>query len=89
LPNGEQVKILIVVLKGFGYVWVTLAVIGLFVGTVRAWMQGGFPAAQEFVSPFEIFNWVALAMTLAPGVGALSWAKSLSENQATQAATLP
>jgi len=76
------VKAWIVVLKVFGYVWVTLAVIAILIGIAGTWMKGGFSAVQELMSPFNVVNWVVMVITLAPGLGALAWANNLAEKQA-------
>ena len=76
------VKIWIVVLKVFGYLWTTLAVIAILIGYAGVWMKSGFSAVQELLSPFNVINWVVTVITLAPGLGALAWAKNLSEKQA-------
>lgn len=79
--KGSVVKVWIVVLKVFGYLWTTLAVIAIFIGIVGVGMKGGFSAVQELLSPFNVVNWVVTVITLAPGIGALAWAKNLSEKQ--------
>lgn len=75
-------KVWINVLKVFGYIWVTLGVIAILIGIAGTWMKGGFSAAQELMSPFNVVNWVVMVITLAPGLGALAWAKNLAEKQA-------
>jgi len=80
--DGMAVKIWIVLLKGFGYIWVALGVIAILIGIAGTWMKGGFSAVQDLMNPFNVVNWVIMAITLAPGVGALTWAKSLTEKQA-------
>jgi hypothetical protein len=70
-------KIWIKVLKGFGYVWLTLAGIVIFVGIVGVWMKSGFSGVQELLSPFNILNWLVTVVTLAPGIAALMWAEKL------------
>lgn len=69
-------------LKVFGYVWLTLGVIAIIIGIAGTWMRGGFAAVQELMSPFNVANFVVMAITLAPGLGALAWAKKLTEKQA-------
>ncbi len=78
-------KLWITVLKVFGYIWVTLAVVFIVVGIVGVWMKGGFSAVQELLSPFNIVNWVVTVITLAPGIAALMWAEKLSQKQAVPA----
>lgn len=76
-------KVWIAVLKVFGYVWVTIGVIAILIGIAGTWMKGGFSAVQDLMSPFNVVNWVVMVITLAPGFGALAWAKNLAEKQAS------
>lgn len=70
-------KIWITVLKGFGYIWFSLAAVLITIGTVGVWMKGGFAAVQELLSPFNVANFVVMVITIAPGAGALVWAEKL------------
>jgi len=73
------VKIWITVLKVFGYIWITLAGLLIFVGILGVWMEGGFSAVQDLLSPFNVINGVVTIITLAPGMAALIWAEKLSK----------
>lgn len=70
-------KIWITLLKGFGYVWLTLAGLLILAGIAGTWMKGGLAAVQELLSPFNIVNWIVTLITLAPGLGAVAWADKL------------
>ena len=70
-------KIFVVVLRVFAYVWLIAAALLILAGIVGTWMKGGFSAVQELMSPFNIVNYVAIVVTLAPGLGALAWADRL------------
>lgn len=70
-------KIWILVLKVFAYIWLTAASLLIFAGIVGTWMNGGFSAVQDLLSPFNIVNVVVTVLTLAPGIGALEWAKRI------------
>ena len=74
----------IVVLRIFGYLWVTLAVIAILIGIAGVWMKDGFSGVQDLLSPFNIVNYLVMAITLAPGMGALAWANHLKEKRASQ-----
>jgi hypothetical protein len=78
------VRVRIKVLRVFGYIWVTLAVVLILVGYIGVWMKGGFTVVQELLSPFNIVNWVIMLITLAPGIAALMWAEKLSQKQTMQ-----
>ena len=82
-------KTWIMVLKGFGYVWLTLAALLILVGISGVWMKEGFSAVQDLLSPFNIVNWLATLITLAPGIGALVWADKLKEKQFTSGKSDP
>ena len=70
-------KVWIVVLKVFGYIWLTGAVLLILAGIAGTWMKGGFSAVQDLLSPFNVVNWVVTVITLAPGLGVLVWADKL------------
>ena len=70
-------KVGIVLLKTFGYIWLTAATLLILAGIAGTWMKGGFTAVQELLSPFNVVNWIVTAITLAPGIGALVWADKL------------
>jgi hypothetical protein len=73
----RQLKVWIILLKVFGYVWLTAAVILILIGIVGIWIKGGFSAVQELLGPFNIINWIVTIITLAPGLGAIAWAEKL------------
>jgi len=83
------VKVWIVVLKVFGYLWVALAIIAILAGIAGTWMKGGFSAVLELLSPFNFVNWIVTVVTLAPGIGALAWSKSLAEKRTRAASESP
>ena len=70
-------KVWIVVLKVFGYVWLASAVLPIIAGIAGTWMKGGFSAVRDLPSPFNIVNRVVSVINLAPGLGALAWAGDL------------
>lgn len=49
-------KLWIKVLRGFGYVWLVLAGVLIFVGIIGVWMKSGFSATMDLLSPFNIKN---------------------------------
>ncbi len=71
-------KIWIALLRGLGFLWITLGAVLIIVGIVGTWMQGGFSAVQELMSPFNFKNYLAIVITLAPGMAALFWADKLA-----------
>ena len=72
-------RIWVIILKAFGYIWLTLASILIIVGIIGVWMKGGFSGVQSLLSPFNIINWILTVLTLAPGLVALALASKLQE----------
>ena len=70
-------KLWILLLKVFGIVWLTAAVIIILFGIGGVWLNGGFSAVQELLSPFNIINWIVTIITLAPGLGAIALSNKL------------
>jgi hypothetical protein len=64
-------RVWIILLKVFGYVWLTAAGLLILAGAAESWREGGFSAVQNIVDLF----WAVI--TLAPGLGALAWAEKL------------
>lgn len=77
-------KVWIVLLKVFGYIWLTAAVLLILAGIAGVWMKGGFSAVQELLSPFNVVNFVVTVITLAPGLGALTLAEKLKAKNQSQ-----
>jgi hypothetical protein len=69
----------IIILKCFGYIWITLAVLLIFTGIIGVFLNKGFSAVLDLLSPFNITNWLVTFMTLAPGFGALMCAEKLKK----------
>lgn len=65
-----------VLLKGFGYLWLIASLSFVSVGIVDLGIRKGIPAVQGFLSPFSVFNWIVIALTIAPGVIALLGSKT-------------
>jgi hypothetical protein len=72
-------RIWVIILKSFGYIWLTLATILILLGIIGVWMKEGFSGVQSLLSPFNIINWILTVLTLAPGLGALALASKLQE----------
>ena len=79
--EAQQMKVWIFILKAFGYVWLTAAVLLILTGIVGTWLKGGFSAVQELLSPFNIINGIVTIITLAPGFGALYLAEKLNAKE--------
>lgn len=58
--------------KTLGYLWVSLACLVILAGTIGVWIKEGFSAVQDLLSPFNIWNFILMAVLLAPGLGFLT-----------------
>lgn len=74
-------KISVVILKVFGYVWLVAAWLLISAGIIGVWMEEGFSGVQDLLSPFNVVNCIVTIITLAPGLGALMWVNKLQEKQ--------
>jgi hypothetical protein len=74
-------KICILVLKVFGYIWLTAASILILASIMVVGLVDGFSAVQKILSPFNIANIIVTIITLAPGIGALSLGKRLVKKE--------
>lgn len=70
-------KVLIGGLRVFAYIWVTLAALLVLVGLGGIWMKDGFFAMLAIMSPWNVLNFIVMAITFVPGVGALICANKL------------
>jgi len=59
-------------IKIAGYVFLAAGGLLILTGYVGIYMKEGFSGLQEVLSPFNVQNLIAVAITLAPG-GALVW----------------
>ena len=57
-------------LRVFATVWFILAGALIVIGLLMIWVREGFGALQQVLSPFNVFNFVAVVVTLLPGLGA-------------------
>ena len=68
-------------LKGFAYVWCTLAAVFIGACLIMVWIKEGFSKVQEIMSPFNVLNFIVIVVTLAPGLGAFWLAEKLKQKQ--------
>lgn len=78
-------KAWIMVLKIFGYIWLTFAVMVIGASILWIWIKEGFSEVQEILSPFNVINWAVTLIALAPGLGALMWAAKLEKKRKLRA----
>ena len=74
-------KILIRLLRGFANVWFVLAGLFIVVNLILVWYYEGFSRVQEIMSPFNIWNFIVVMITVAPGFGAVLLADHLERGE--------
>ena len=72
---------LVKLLRGFAVVWFALAGLLIFASTLMIWYKEGFGRIQELFSPFNVVNFIAVLITLAPGIGARMLADRLDQHR--------
>lgn len=77
--NWPLMRIWILLLKAFAYVWITTAVLLIVAGTIGVWMGGGWSAVMNLLSPFNLLNWFVSILILVPGMAAMAWADKLKK----------
>ncbi len=61
--------------KVLGYVWLAVTGLLILVGIGIVWTKEGFSGVQDLLSPFNVVNYIAMAITLISGIVLLklSW----------------
>lgn len=75
------------ILKVLGFTWLILAAILILIGIIGVWRAGGFGAVQDLLSPFNVANYIATAITLAPGMALLAVSDKLERKALTRKAS--
>jgi len=65
-----------------GKIWLWVAGAVILLGYASIWWFEGFSKLQEIVSPFNIWNVIAVILTLAPGLILLRLGERLRERRA-------
>lgn len=68
-------------LRGFANVWFVLAGSFILVNLILVWYYEGFSKVQEIMSPFNVWNFIMVMITLSPGIGALLLANHLEQKK--------
>ena len=63
------------ILKVVGYAWCALVALVI----IGVWMSEGFSGVQRVMSPFDVWNFMATAVIMAPGAAALYWADRIKD----------
>lgn len=67
------------ILEAVGYVWCTLVALVIVIGIIGVWMSEGFSGVQRVMGPFDVWNFMATAVIIAPGAAALYWADRIKD----------
>ena len=81
-PNGEMKKALKSMAKTvtfLGWVLLLAGVAWIVIGLAGIAMTQGLWAAIQMLSPFNIVNFIATVITLAPGFALIVWGEKLKE----------
>jgi hypothetical protein len=73
--------VLVKLLRGFAVAWFVLAGLLIFMSTLMIWYEEGFGRVQEIFSPFNVVNFIAVVITLAPGIAARMLADRLEHRR--------
>jgi hypothetical protein len=65
------------VFKVLGHIWLCLAAAFLFFRIGGVWINEGFSAVQDLLSPYNILNFIFTAFIIAPGLGLLTLSEKL------------
>lgn len=69
-------------LKTLGKAWLITAVLFIFLGYASIWYKHGFGELMEVLSPFNIWNFIAVLVTIAPGIGLIKLGERLDVRKA-------
>ncbi len=70
--------------KVLGYIWLVVTGLIIVVGIASVWMREGFSGVQDLLSPFNVVNYIAMAITLIPGIVLLKLSESLQRKVQTR-----
>jgi len=64
-----------------GKIWLWLAVALILLSYASIWWFEGFGRLQEILSPFNVWNLIAVVLTLAPGFGLLKLGERIRDRR--------
>ncbi len=70
--------------KVLGYIWLVVTGLLILGGVVAVWMREGFSGVQNLLSPSNAVNYIAMAITLAPGIVLLKLSGKLQSKVQTR-----
>jgi hypothetical protein len=63
--------------KVLGYIWLVVTGLLIVVGIAVVWMKEGFSGVQDLLSLSNVVNYIAMVITLIPGIVLLKLSESL------------
>ena len=70
--------------KVIGYIWLVVTGLLIVVGIGVVWVREGFSGVQVLLSPSNVVNYIAMAITLIPGIVLLKLSKNLQSKVQTR-----
>ena len=77
--GGDAMATTLIVL---GKIWIWVAAALIIFGYASIWWFEGFSKLQEILSPFNIWNYIAVVITVAPGFGLLKLGEWMRDRRA-------
>lgn len=69
------------ILRVIGQAWIVLAGIAIFIGYAAIAYEQGFARLMDIMSPYNIWNYIAIVLTLSPGLFCIWGADKIEERQ--------
>lgn len=82
-------KALAIVCKVVGTAWLAIAGLLILAGTIAFGLKNGVTAALSLFSPFNIVNWLAMFLIVAPGIALERLGVRLSKREGAGTAPRP
>ncbi len=70
--------------KVLGYIWLAVTGFIIVVGIAGVWTREGLSGVQDLLSPSNVVNYIAMAITLIPGIVLLKLSESLQRKVQTR-----
>jgi hypothetical protein len=70
-------KITIIILKKFVYIWLALAILLILFCLIGIWIAEGFPRLLEVIRRYKVVHFFAVAAAFAPAAGAFALSRCL------------
>jgi hypothetical protein len=78
---GALIMKLSLVIKLLGYVLLISGIGAIAIGYIGIVMKDGFGALMDILSPFNVWNYISVIVTLAPGILLLMWSNRIDRKR--------